>query len=98
MRSRSRSISPHAATPFFPSDSSISSSPHPMIASLVLAVRFLTVVPVPGRETVGPGALGRAAWWFPVVGLALGLALTLVDRALNAIVAPLTAAVLVLAF
>ncbi len=29
------------------------------MASLVLAVRFLTIVPVPGREAAGPGALGR---------------------------------------
>lgn len=42
------------------------------MGSLILAVRFLTVFPIPGREAEGPGALGRAAWWFPVVGLALG--------------------------
>ena len=39
---------------------------------LILAVRFLTIVPVPGREATGAGALGRAAWWFPAVGVALG--------------------------
>ena len=43
-----------------------------MMGSLILAVRFLTIVPVPGREAQGAFALGRAAWWFPVVGLALG--------------------------
>ena len=42
------------------------------MGSLILALRFLTVVPVPGRESAGPPALGRAAWWFPVVGLMLG--------------------------
>ena len=39
---------------------------------LILAVRFLTIVPVPGHEATGAGALGRAAWWFPAVGVALG--------------------------
>lgn len=42
---------------------------------MILAIRFLTIVPVPGRDAPGPAALGRAAWWFPVVGLALGAAL-----------------------
>jgi adenosylcobinamide-GDP ribazoletransferase len=65
------------------------------MASLILAVRFLTIVPVPGRAAVGPAALGRAAWWFPVVGLALGGALAAADRALSAAVPPLLAAVLV---
>jgi adenosylcobinamide-GDP ribazoletransferase len=68
-----------------------------MIPSLVLAVRFLTVVPVPGRETDARDGLGRAAWWFPVVGLALGLVLAVADRALRATVSPLLSALLVLA-
>jgi len=65
------------------------------MASLILAVRFLTIVPVPGRAAVGPTALGRAAWWFPIVGLALGGGLAAADRALSAAVPPLLAAVLV---
>lgn len=67
------------------------------LASLVLAVRFLTIAPIPGREAEGVGALGRAAWWFPMVGLALGGALALVDRALAALVPPLVAASILLA-
>src|SRR5262245_34349691 len=39
-----------------------------MIRSLLGAIQFLTVVPVRGR-TVAPGA---AAFWFPVVGAAIG--------------------------
>jgi adenosylcobinamide-GDP ribazoletransferase len=66
------------------------------MASLILAVRFLTIVPVPGREAEGPGALGRAAWWFPVVGLALGLALVAAGRLLMLAFPPLLAALLVL--
>jgi adenosylcobinamide-GDP ribazoletransferase len=65
------------------------------IASLVLAARFLTIVPVPGREAGGPGALGRAAWWFPAIGLALGGGLMLADRVLAAFVPPLLLAGLV---
>lgn len=70
--------------------------PAGFLASLVLAVRFLTIAPIPGREAQGIGALGRAAWWFPVVGLALGGALVLVDRALAALVPPLVAAAILL--
>ena len=66
-------------------------------SELVLAVRFLTIVPVPGRETAGPGALGRAAWWFPLVGLGLGAVLALADRGLTRVFPPLVAAVLVVA-
>jgi adenosylcobinamide-GDP ribazoletransferase len=51
-----------------------------MLAHLILAIRFLTIVPVPGREASGPVALGRAAWWFPVIGLALGVSLAGADR------------------
>lgn len=65
------------------------------MGSLILALRFLTIVPVPGREAAGPGALGRAAWWFPVVGLGLGAGLVLVDRVLARVFPPLLAALLV---
>jgi adenosylcobinamide-GDP ribazoletransferase len=67
-----------------------------VIASLVLAVRFLTVVPIPGREAEGHGALGRAAWWFPVVGLALGGALVALDRVLGRVFPTFLSAALVL--
>jgi adenosylcobinamide-GDP ribazoletransferase len=66
------------------------------MGSLILAVRFLTVVPVPGRESEGPSALGRAAWWFPVVGLMLGGALALAACAADALFPPLVAATLLL--
>ena len=64
---------------------------------LILAVRFLTVLPVPGREAEGAGALGRAAWWFPIVGLALGAALVAADRVLLLAFPPLLAAILLVA-
>ena len=65
--------------------------------SLILALRFLTLGPVPGREASGPGALGQAAWWFPLVGLLLGGVLALADRALALLFSPLLAALLVVA-
>jgi adenosylcobinamide-GDP ribazoletransferase len=46
---------------------------------LVLAIRYLTIVPVPGGAHAGPDGLGRAAGWFPVVGALLGLLLAGVD-------------------
>lgn len=67
-----------------------------MIASLILAVRFLTLVPVPGREADGRGALGRAAWWFPIIGFALGAALVVMDRVLQLAFSPVLSALLVL--
>lgn len=65
--------------------------------SLILAVRFLTVLPVPGQEAQGPAALGRAAWWFPVVGIALGAGLAGFIRGLERVFPPLVAAVLLVA-
>jgi adenosylcobinamide-GDP ribazoletransferase len=67
-----------------------------MIASLILAVRFLTLVPVPGREADGRGALGRAAWWFPIIGLALGATLVVMNRVLQLAFSPLLSALLAL--
>ncbi|MBI4608144.1 MAG: adenosylcobinamide-GDP ribazoletransferase [Candidatus Rokubacteria bacterium] len=66
------------------------------LSGLITAVRFLTIVPVPGRGLDGPDALGRAAAWFPLVGLALGLALAALDRVLAWPFPPLLSALLVL--
>jgi adenosylcobinamide-GDP ribazoletransferase len=67
------------------------------VASLILALRFLTVVPVPGAAAAAPGALGRAAWWFPPVGLALGAVLALADAGLGPLFPPLLRAAAVVA-
>ena len=64
------------------------------MGSLILAVRFLTVVPVPGREVQGVSALGRAAWWFPVVGFLLGVGLAATLAVLQALFPPLLASAL----
>ena len=59
----------------------------------VLAIRYLTILPVPGRDDMDRG-LGRAAAWFPVVGLALGLLLMAVDRVASHLFPPLLSALL----
>jgi adenosylcobinamide-GDP ribazoletransferase len=50
------------------------------VQGLLVAARYLTIVPVRGPADVDGLALGRSAPWFPVVGLALGVALALTDR------------------
>jgi len=67
------------------------------MGSLILAVRFLTIVPVPGRDDLAPSALGRAAWWFPVVGLALGVLLAGAGRFLDHLTPPLISSTLLVA-
>lgn len=63
---------------------------------LITAVRFLTILPVPGRGLDGPDTLGHAAVWFPLVGFALGLLLFAVDRLLSWLFPPLLSSLLVL--
>ncbi len=67
------------------------------MAALIFAIRFLTIIPVPGWEAQGRDALARAAWWFPVVGLALGGALAIAARVLEAVFPPILSAVLLIA-
>src|ERR671930_1505650 len=59
-----------------------------------MAVRYLTIVPLPGRTVHGVDALGRAAGWFPVVGLGLGLVLVGVERVTSVLFPSLLAALL----
>lgn len=62
---------------------------------MLAAFRYLTILPLPrGR---GPGDLGRAAGWFPVVGLALGTCLALASLVLDRLAPPPVAAVLLVA-
>jgi adenosylcobinamide-GDP ribazoletransferase len=64
------------------------------VSGLLVAARYLTIVPLPGRDS-GLDALGRAAPWFPVVGLALGVVLTVIDVVVGRLFPPLLAALLV---
>jgi adenosylcobinamide-GDP ribazoletransferase len=64
------------------------------VTGLVLAVRYLTIVPLPGRTSHGREALGRAASWFPVVGLGIGVVLVGVERVTSVLFPSLLAALL----
>ncbi len=61
-----------------------------------LALGFLTTLPARPVPYV-PGGLGRAAAWFPVIGLLIGVLLLLVQVAAARLLGPLVAAVLVVA-
>jgi adenosylcobinamide-GDP ribazoletransferase len=51
------------------------------VTGLVVAARYLTIVPLPGKAPDGMGAIGRAAGWFPIIGLGMGAVLVGVERA-----------------
>lgn len=61
---------------------------------LLVAVRYLTIVPFPGRVGAEATRLGAAAPWFPVIGLGIGLIAVVVGRAAGALFPPLVAALL----
>ncbi len=61
-----------------------------------LALGFLTTLPARPVPYV-PGGLGRAAAWFPVIGLLMGVLLLLVQVAAARLLGPFVAAVLVVA-
>ena len=63
---------------------------------LRLALSFLTVLPV-GPPEAQPGDLGRAAAWFPAVGLLLGAALAAAQWGLGQLFSPLLSAALLVA-
>jgi adenosylcobinamide-GDP ribazoletransferase len=63
---------------------------------LLLALGFLTIVPVRIGAT-RPGDLGRAAGWFPVVGLLLGVVLSAAQGVLQRMFPPVLAGGLLVA-
>lgn len=50
---------------------------------LLLAIQFLTILPVPSPKRCETDDLGRSTAWFPVVGLLIGSLLWLADLALT---------------
>ena len=52
----------------------------PPVKSLALALRYLTIVPVPAGAHEEPKTLGRAAPWFPLIGLGVGLVIAATER------------------
>ncbi|WPD18712.1 adenosylcobinamide-GDP ribazoletransferase [Thermaerobacter composti] len=59
------------------------------------ALRFLTVLPAPGRRPLQAPALGRAVGYFPLVGVILGGLLAAANAAVTGVIAPDVRAVLV---
>ena len=64
------------------------------MSSLRLAVRYLTILPLPGRRHAGVDDLGRAAAWFPLVGLGIGVTLVALEWLTSRVFPPLLAALL----
>ena len=60
----------------------------------LLAVGFLTIIPVRLKEPPLPGDLGKAAGWFPVIGAAIGSLVAAAYYGLSFIFPPLLAAAL----
>jgi adenosylcobinamide-GDP ribazoletransferase len=65
------------------------------VSALADAARYLTIVPVPGARTNGLEGVGRAAAWFPVVGLSIGVLLVVVETVTSRLFPPLLGALLV---
>src|SRR5262249_47410216 len=55
----------------------------PLMRSFLVALAFLTIVPVRFREIPAPHDIARSRFWYPVVGLLLGAALAGVCAALT---------------
>jgi adenosylcobinamide-GDP ribazoletransferase len=64
------------------------------MTGFLVAIQFLTCLPIPSRPKFDQNALGRSMRWFPAVGATIGLLLALVDVALAAAVAPELRAIL----
>jgi adenosylcobinamide-GDP ribazoletransferase len=64
------------------------------VSGLVLAIRYLTILPLPGPAHAPADRLGRAAGWFPYVGLVVGLLLAGADGVFTRFLPPLVSAVL----
>jgi adenosylcobinamide-GDP ribazoletransferase len=64
------------------------------VNGLVVAARYLTIVPLPGRTHQGGAVVGAAAAWFPVVGFGLGVILVVVDRVTGVLFPALLASLL----
>jgi adenosylcobinamide-GDP ribazoletransferase len=64
------------------------------VTSLALALRYLTIAPIPAGPHVEPTALGRAAAWFPLIGLGIGLVVAGGELAIGALFPPLLDALL----
>ena len=61
--------------------------------SLIAAIQFLTVLPVPRSFSCGERELGRSVMFFPVVGLIIGAGMVVLDHGVSFLLPPLPASV-----
>jgi adenosylcobinamide-GDP ribazoletransferase len=64
--------------------------------SFLAAMRFLTILPIPGGQGTAEDDLARSVPWFPVIGLVLGSVAAAVAWALSLIAPPMVLAALML--
>jgi adenosylcobinamide-GDP ribazoletransferase len=67
------------------------------VQSFLVALRFLTILPLPGAHHLSDGDWGRATAWYPAVGLVLGIMLAGLGWGLHLIFPRGVAAALLLA-
>ena len=65
--------------------------------SFLIALQFLTAIPVKVSGKIGPKEFGRAMAWFPAVGLLLGGILALADLGTRTLLPPAVSAAITLA-
>lgn len=61
------------------------------------ALQFLTILPFPRSLDLGERAVGRGIWFFPLVGLLIGVAVAALDLGLNRILPSLPVSVISIA-
>jgi adenosylcobinamide-GDP ribazoletransferase len=64
------------------------------VRGFVVAVRYLTIVPLPGAPALSRDTLGGAGAWFPVVGLGVGAVVAATDWLWGRLFPPLLGALL----
>ena len=68
------------------------------IKNILIAIRFLTILPLPGKEAASPKEFGESMAYFPLVGMFIGIVLVCAYLILVKLVSPLVTAVLVIGF
>lgn len=66
-----------------------------VIRSIIIALRFLTILPLPDKEEIRKEELGNSMAYFPLIGIFIGLLLVFAYTVLMKFFSPLLTAVLV---
>lgn len=64
-----------------------------VIKSILVAIRFLTILPLPDKGNTGPIELGRSMAYFPLVGISIGVILAGIYMVLAKLFSPVLVAV-----